>query len=55
MSCFLPPENQTLVREAFMAINSSDSGEISLEELSAALPDYSEDQVKEIIANVCQE
>jgi len=39
VSCFLPPENQTLVREAFMAINTSDSGEITFEELRVALPD----------------
>ena len=40
-SCFLEPCTQVSIREAFLFINSSDSGEITKEELQAALPDLS--------------
>ena len=37
-----------------MAINTSDSGEISFEELKNAIPELSEDEIFNIILNVCQ-
>ena len=37
MSCFSIPESQNEVRDAFLHINTSDSGEISTTELKNAL------------------
>jgi hypothetical protein len=53
-SCFFEIENQKQIRETFLAINTSDSGEISFEELKAALPELSEDEIFNILLNVCQ-
>jgi len=51
--CFLLPEEQQDVREAFLAINVSDSGEITKQELLMALPDLEEHDATLIINNAC--
>jgi hypothetical protein len=37
-----------------LAINTSDSGEISFDELKVAIPELSEDEIFNIILNICQ-
>lgn len=54
-SCFLDPSTQLSIREAFLHINSSDSGEITHQELQAALPDLISDEIDSIINNACQD
>jgi len=53
VSCFLEADCQTNVREAFLVINTSDSGEINAEELKIALPNLSDSEITEIISNRC--
>ena len=56
MSCFFIPESQNEVRDAFLHINTSDSGEISKEELKNALDNQlSDQQVMKIIENCSQD
>ena len=39
------PESQSDIRDAFLHINKSDSGQINFEELKTALPDFSEEDI----------
>ena len=55
MSCFFIPESQSEVRDAFLHINTSDSGEITFEELQAAMADLSKKDLLNIIENCCQD
>ena len=54
VSCFLQPQNQTFVREAFLAINTGDSGAINLDELKTSLPELTDYELDRIIHNVSQ-
>ena len=45
ISCFFVPESQSDIRDAFLHINKSDSGQINFEELKTALPDFSEEDI----------
>ena len=51
VSCFFVPENQSQVRDAFLHINSSDSGEITHKELAKAFPILSYHEIKAMIEN----
>ena len=55
VSCFLDSDTQNDVRETFLAINQSDSGEITADELRNALPDLNEAEINDILFNSCQE
>ena len=54
-SCLLDHDSHHDAREAFLTINQSDSGQITQEELMAALPDLTEEEAFSIISNACQE
>lgn len=54
-SCFVDPESQLDVKESFLAINTSDSGEVTVHELAFALPALSQSEIEGIISNCCQE
>ena len=48
------PENQSPVRDAFLHINTCDSGEITTEELTVALPHLSAQEILSLMANCSQ-
>jgi hypothetical protein len=51
VSCFFVPENQSQVRDAFLHINTSDSGYVSRYELASAMPDLSQQEIDSIMDN----